>query len=221
MQTGDGLLVPLALLGRLPATRRAEPVVAVAADAARARAVHLGSHVEKHSTHLGGVGRDAVLLRKLVVGLLALGCDHATVVAAIHAIHWLVHVRISRLSEDAHDHGTKAASTLVLGKVVAARDILTTVAALEGLVSKGLSWVWTTTTTTKTTKTTTTTVTTTTSRSRVWVSRLSCEVANCSRRDSWVQVLAGVAWARTRAWGFCSCGAFQAASKRAAGAFQR
>jgi len=134
MQTSGGLLVPLALLGRLPATRRAELAVAVAADAARAGAVHLGSHVEKHSTHLGGVGRDAVLLGKLVVGLLALGGDHAAVVAAIYTVHWLVHVRLSRLSEDAHDHGTSTVSALVLAEVIRARELLAAVSALERLV---------------------------------------------------------------------------------------
>ena len=41
MQTYDGLLVPLALLGRLPAARRAELAVTVAANAAGAGAVHL------------------------------------------------------------------------------------------------------------------------------------------------------------------------------------
>ena len=36
--------------------------------------------------------------------------------------------------EDAHDHGTSAVSALVLGQVVAARELLTAVGALEGLV---------------------------------------------------------------------------------------
>jgi len=134
MQTIDGLLVPLALLGRLPATRRAELVVAVAANTARAGAVHLRSHVEEHGTHLSRVGRDTVLLRKLVVGLLALGGDHTAVVAAIHAVHWLVHVRLSRLSEDAHNHGAGTVSALVLAEVVGARELLATVGALERLV---------------------------------------------------------------------------------------
>ena len=36
--------------------------------------------------------------------------------------------------EDTHDHGTSAVSALVLGQVVTARELLTTVGALEGLV---------------------------------------------------------------------------------------
>jgi len=133
VQTGDGLLVPLALLGRLPATRRAKLAIAVAADTARAGAVHLRSHVEEHGTHLGGVGRNAVLLRDLMVGLLALRGDHTAVVASIDTFHWLVHV-LCRLGEDAHDHGAGTVSALVLAKVVGARELLATVGALERLV---------------------------------------------------------------------------------------
>lgn len=96
--------------------------------------MHLRSHVEEHSTHLGGVGRDAVLLRHLVVGLLTLGGDHAAVVTTIHTIHWLMHVAFSGLGEDAHDHGAGTVSALVLAEVVRAGELLTAVGALEGLV---------------------------------------------------------------------------------------
>jgi hypothetical protein len=46
----------------------------------------------------------------------------------------LVHVRLSRLSEDTHDHGAGAVSALVLAEVVRARELLATVGALERLV---------------------------------------------------------------------------------------
>jgi hypothetical protein len=95
--------------------------------------VNLGGHVEEHGAHLGRVRRDAVLLGKLVVGLLALGGDHAAVVATIHTVHWLVHVTIG-LSENAHDHGTGTVSALVLAEVVRARELLAAVGALERLV---------------------------------------------------------------------------------------
>jgi len=95
--------------------------------------VDLRGHVEEHGAHLGRVGRDAVLLGKLVVGLLALGGDHAAVVASIHTVHWLVHVAVG-LGEDAHDHGTGTVGALVLAEVVRARELLATVGALERLV---------------------------------------------------------------------------------------
>jgi hypothetical protein len=95
--------------------------------------VDLGGHVEEHGAHLSRVGRDAVLLGKLVVGLLALGGDHAAVVASIHTVHGLVHVT-GGLVENAHDHGTGTVSALVLAEVVGARELLTAVSALERLV---------------------------------------------------------------------------------------
>jgi hypothetical protein len=39
-----------------------------------------------------------------------------------------------RAVEDTHDHGASAVSTLVLGEVVAARELLAAVGALKGLV---------------------------------------------------------------------------------------
>jgi len=95
--------------------------------------VNLGGHVEEHGAHLSRVGRDAVLLGELVVGLLALGGDHAAVVASIHAVHWLVHVTVG-LSENTHDHGTGTVSALVLAEVVRAGELLAAVGALERLV---------------------------------------------------------------------------------------
>jgi hypothetical protein len=95
--------------------------------------VDLGCHVEEHGAHLGRVGRDAVLLGELVVSLLALGGDHAAVVASIHAVHWLVHVTVG-LSENTHDHGTGTVSALVLAEVVRAGELLAAVGALERLV---------------------------------------------------------------------------------------
>ena len=75
-----------------------------------------------------------MLLRKLVVGLLALGGDHTAVVTAIHTVHWLVHVSLCRLGKDTHDHSTGTVSALVLAEVIGARELLAAVGALEGLV---------------------------------------------------------------------------------------
>jgi len=46
-------------------------------------------------------------------------------------MHWHPHVRIVK---DTHDDGASSVSTLVLGQVVAAREFLATVGALERLV---------------------------------------------------------------------------------------
>ena len=95
--------------------------------------MNLGGHVEEHGAHLSRVGRDAVLLGELVVGLLALGGDHAAIIASIHTVHGLVHVT-SGLVKNTHDHGTGTVSALVLAEVVGAGELLAAVSALERLV---------------------------------------------------------------------------------------
>lgn len=128
------LLVPLALLSCLLAVGRAELGLTVAGDTARAGAVHLRGHVEEHGTHLSRVGRDAVLLGKLVVGLLALRGDHAATVATVDAFNGLVHMSLSGVGKDAHNHCAGTVGALVLAEVVRARELLAAVGALKGLV---------------------------------------------------------------------------------------
>ena len=97
----------------------------------------MSSHIEEHSTKFASVRADAMLRhwRRGWELLLALGTDQATSVATVHRLdRWLMHLMLSRLSENTHHHRARTMRTLMLAQVVGPRELLATVGALKRLV---------------------------------------------------------------------------------------
>ena len=97
----------------------------------------MGGDVEECRTELISVRADPSLNRQRLrchVLRFLLWSQHAACIASIDSIHVRMHLAITRLGENTHDHSAGAVRALMLAEVVGAREFLAAVRALEWLL---------------------------------------------------------------------------------------